>query len=341
MPVAAPPESPKAKHAARRPSVTFTLVGLDAATPQRHWNRRPSDNQPAPPGIARLASNRHSREKALVRGRCYSHWSHVGEIYQFTLALLPPNVLLREHSGAACRYFLIKRPVWGMASKRTILIVDDDAELRDALVEQLALHEEFDALAVDSGTKGVQAAKNGQVDLVIMDVGLPDVDGREAVRILRKNGFKAPIIMLTGHDTDSDTILGLESGANDYIAKPFRFAVLLARIRAQLRQHEASEDAVFAIGPYTFRPSSKLLLSPKGSKVRLTEKETAILRYLYRAGQKPVSRETLLQEVWGYNSGVTTHTLETHIYRLRQKVEKDAAAPAILVTEAGGYKLVP
>jgi DNA-binding response OmpR family regulator len=174
-----------------------------------------------------------------------------------------------------------------------------------------------------------------------MDVGLPDVDGREAVRILRKSGFKAPIIMLTGHDTDSDTILGLESGANDYITKPFRFAVLLARIRAQLRQHEASEDAVFAIGPYTFRPSSKLLLNPKGSKVRLTEKETAILRYLYRAGQKPVSRETLLQEVWGYNSGVTTHTLETHIYRLRQKVEKDAAIPAILVTEAGGYKLVP
>ena len=125
-----------------------------------------------------------------------------------------------------------------------------------------------------------------------MDVGLPDVDGREAVRILRKNGFKAPIIMLTGHDTDSDTILGLESGANDYITKPFRFAVLLARIRAQLRQHEASEDAVFTIGPYTFRPSSKLLMSPKGSKIRLTEKETAILRYLYRAGQKPVSRET-------------------------------------------------
>jgi len=228
-----------------------------------------------------------------------------------------------------------------MPNKRTILIVDDDTDLREGLVEQLALHEEFDTIAADSGTKGVQAAKTGQVDLVLMDVGLPDVDGREAVRILRKNGFKAPIIMLTGHDTDSDTILGLESGANDYVTKPFRFAVLLARIRAQLRQHEASEDAVFAIGPYTFQPSSKLLLNPKGSKVRLTEKETAILRYLYRAGQKAVSRETLLQEVWGYNSGVTTHTLETHIYRLRQKVEKDAAAPSILVTEAGGYKLMP
>ncbi len=240
-----------------------------------------------------------------------------------------------------------------MANARKILIVDDDTELREALVEQLALHEEFEAVAVDSGTKGVQAAKAGQVDLVIMDVGLPDVDGREAVRILRKGGFKAPIIMLTGHDTDSDTILGLEAGANDYVAKPFRFAVLLARIRAQLRQHEASEDAVFTIGPYTFRPSSKLLVNPKGNKVRLTEKETAILRYLYRAGQRPVSREILLQgqrpvsreillqEVWGYNSGVTTHTLETHIYRLRQKVEKDASSPSILVTEGGGYKLIP
>jgi DNA-binding response OmpR family regulator len=228
-----------------------------------------------------------------------------------------------------------------MTNARKILIVDDDAELRQALVEQLALHEEFEAAAVDTGTKAVQEAKNGQIDLIIMDVGLPDVDGREAVRILRKNNFKAPIIMLTGHDTDSDTILGLESGANDYVTKPFRFAVLLARIRAQLRQHEASEDAVFTIGPYTFRPSSKLLLGAKGNKIRLTEKETAILRYLYRAGQKPVLRETLLQEVWGYNSGVTTHTLETHIYRLRQKVERDAASPAILVTEAGGYKLVP
>jgi DNA-binding response OmpR family regulator len=173
-----------------------------------------------------------------------------------------------------------------------------------------------------------------------MDVGLPDIDGREAVRVLRRNGFKAPIIMLTGNDTDSDTILGLESGANDYVTKPFRFAVLLARIRTQLWQHEASEDAIFAIGPYKFWPSSKLLLNQEGRKLRLTEKETSILRYLYRAGERPASRESLLQGVWSYNSGVTTHTLETHIYRLRQEIEKDATAPAILVTAAGGYKLV-
>ena len=229
-----------------------------------------------------------------------------------------------------------------MPNTRKILIVDDDPELRDALTEQLSLHEEFEAVAAENGSKGMQAAKAEQIDLVIMDVGLPDIDGREAVRILRRNGFKAPIIMLTGHDTDSDTILGLESGANDYVTKPFRFAVLLARIRTLLRQYETSEDAVFTIGPYTFRPGSKvLLLNPHGRKVRLTAREISILRYLYRAGERPVSRETLLQEVWGYNSGLTTHTLETHIYRLRQKIEKDAAAPVILVTETAGYKLVP
>jgi DNA-binding response OmpR family regulator len=228
-----------------------------------------------------------------------------------------------------------------MASTRKILIVDDDPDLRNALKEQLALHEEFDAEAVDTAQMAVQQAKNGHFDLVLMDVGLPDMDGREAVRILRKNGFKSPVIMLTGQDADSDTILGLEAGANDYVTKPFRFAVLLARIRAQLRSHEASEDAIFPIGPYSFRPGAKLLVNERGSKVRLTEKETAILRYLYRSGEKPVSREVLLQEVWGYNSGVTTHTLETHIYRLRQKIEKDPANATLLVTEAGGYKLVP
>jgi DNA-binding response OmpR family regulator len=228
-----------------------------------------------------------------------------------------------------------------MPISRKILIVDDDAELRDALREQLSLLEEFEAIVAENGSKGVEAARAGQVDLAIMDVGLPDIDGREAVRILRRNGFKSPIIMLTGHDSDSDTILGLESGANDYVIKPFRFAVLLARIRTHLRQYETSEDATFAIGRYKFRPSAKaLVINLENSKVRLTEKEVAILRYLYRAGQRSVSRETLLQEVWGYNSGVTTHTLETHIYRLRRKMEKDVAAPAILITEAGGYKLV-
>ncbi len=148
--------------------------------------------------------------------------------------------------------------------------------------------------------------------------------------------------MLTGHDTDADTILGLESGANDYVTKPFKFAVLLARIRAQLRQHEQSEDAVFTVGPYTFKPAAKLMVrDADGQKVRLTEKETSILKYLYRAGDKPVGRDELLNEVWGYNAEVTTHTLETHVYRLRQKIETEPSQAKILVTEPGGYRLDP
>ena len=228
-----------------------------------------------------------------------------------------------------------------MSAARKILIVDDDADLRESLTEQLALHDDFTTVTASSAAQGIEAAKHGHVDLILLDVGLPDMDGREACQILRKNGFKGPVVMLTGQTSDADTILGLNSGANDYVAKPFRFAVLLARIRAQLRQHEQSEDAVFAIGPYTFKPASKLLLDEKGSKIRLTEKETSILKYLYRAGEKVISREVLLHEVWGYNAGVTTHTLETHIYRLRQKIEKDPSSAELLVTESGGYKLMP
>lgn len=228
-----------------------------------------------------------------------------------------------------------------MTGTRKVLLVDDESDLRLALAEQLAIYDEFEVIQADCSAKAILSAKNDHLDLVIMDVGLPDMDGREAVKLMRKNGFKAPVIMLTGQDSDADTILGLEAGANDYVTKPFRFAVLLARIRAQLRQHEASEDAVFTVGHFTFKPASKLLVTEKGSKVRLTEKETAILRFLYRASQKAIARDVLLQEVWGYNSGVTTHTLETHIYRLRQKIEKDPSNATLLVTEGGGYKLVP
>lgn len=224
---------------------------------------------------------------------------------------------------------------------KTILLVDDDDDLREILNEQLSLYEEFHVLQEQTATKGIDTARNNMIDLVVMDVGLPDMDGREAVKILRKGGFKAPVIMLTGHDTDSDTILGLEAGANDYVTKPFKFAVLLARVRAQLRQHEQSEDATFSVGHYTFKPAHKLLVEGDGTKVRLTEKEANIIKFLYRAGARVVSRDTLLEEVWGYNSGVTTHTLETHVYRLRQKIEKDPSNASILVTESGGYKLVP
>jgi len=225
---------------------------------------------------------------------------------------------------------------------KKVLLVDDDEALRGSLSEQLRLHEEFETTVADTAASGLEIVKNDYFDAILLDVGLPDMDGREACRLMRRNGVKSPIIMLTGADTDADAILGLDAGANDYVTKPFRLGVLLARLRAQLRQHEQSEDAVFTIGPYTFRPSGKVLVDEETEqKVRLTEKETSILKFLYRTGDKVVDRDTLLDEVWGYNAGVTTHTLETHVYRLRQKIERDPSNSKILVTEPGGYRLVP
>ena len=227
-----------------------------------------------------------------------------------------------------------------MAQLRKILLVDDDADLREALSEQLVLTEDFDVFEAGSGADAVEKVRNQTYDLVILDVGLPDTDGRELCKRLRKLNVKCPILMLTGHDSDSDTILGLDAGANDYVTKPFKFPVLLARIRAQLRQHEQSEDAVFQLGQYTFKPAMKMLVDERDRKIRLTEKETNILKFLYRSSEGIVPRDVLLHEVWGYNAGVTTHTLETHIYRLRQKIETDPSHARLLVTESGGYRLV-
>jgi DNA-binding response OmpR family regulator len=228
----------------------------------------------------------------------------------------------------------------GMAQRKTLLIVDDDADLRGAVAEQLEA-EGYATLEAPTAGDGVRAAQDHKPDLILLDVDLPDKDGREACREMRRLGVASPIIMLTAAAADEDTVEGLDAGANDYVIKPYKFAVLLARIRAQLRSHEHSEGAVFRLGAYEFRPANKILVDTQQRKIRLTEKETNILKYLYRAGEKPVSREELLAEVWGYNAGVTTHTLETHVYRLRQKIEQDPANARLLLTEAGGYRLAP
>ena len=226
-----------------------------------------------------------------------------------------------------------------MAQLKKVLLIDDDEDLREALSEQLLMTEDFDVHEGASGAEALERVKQHSYDLLVLDVGLPDTDGRELCRLIRKQGIKCPILMLTGHDTDSDTILGLDAGANDYITKPFKFPVLLSRMRAQLRQHELSEDAIFVLGPYTFKPSLKLLVTSDDKKIRLTEKESNILKFLRRSTEDVVPRDILLHEVWGYNAGVTTHTLETHIYRLRQKIEPDPGKARLLVTENGGYRL--
>ena len=228
-----------------------------------------------------------------------------------------------------------------MRPLRRILIVDDDAALRQSLAEQLERHAEFVSHECDSAAAALETIRRERFDAVLLDIGLPDMDGRDLCRLMRQNAVTAPIVMLTAADSETDTVQGLDAGANDYVTKPFRLNELLARLRAHLRQSEHSDDAVLSIGPYTFRPSAKLMTDAGGRrKVRLTEKEAAILKFLYRAG-RVIGRDTLLGEVWGYNAGVTTHTLETHVYRLRQKIERDPAHAEILVTEPGGYRLLP
>ena len=232
-----------------------------------------------------------------------------------------------------------------MAVKKKILLVDDDKFLRDELTEQFGLYDEFETMAAENGAEGLKLAKENTFDLIILDVDMPDMQGTEVCALMRKADVAAPIVMLTGNDAEASEILGLNSGANDYVTKPFRFGVLLARLRAHLRSFEQSEDAIFQIGPYSFKPANKRLTPPQveGERpvrdIRLTEKETNILKYLYRAGGKAVARDELLHEVWGYNSGVTTHTLETHVYRLRQKIEPEKGTATLLVTEPGGYRL--
>lgn len=227
-----------------------------------------------------------------------------------------------------------------MPSAKPVLLVDDDKMLRSSLAEQLASEGAYEIVEAGSCEEARARAGESLYEFIILDVGLPDGDGRALCRWLRDSGVTAPIILLTAADTDSDTIEGLKSGANDYVTKPFRFAVLMARVHAHLRSHSQNEEAVYRIGPYTFRPSAKVLIDASEKKVRLTEKETNILKFLYRSGDT-VPRETLLHEVWGYNPAVTTHTLETHIYRLRQKIEINPGQARILVTESGGYRLMP
>lgn len=226
-----------------------------------------------------------------------------------------------------------------MRLRRKILIMDGDSDLRTILADHIGSHSEFEVAQASNASEAILNLKEFKPDLVIIDVDLSDMDGREGVQLIRQEGHQGPIIILSAYSMDAVT--GLGESPNDYVLKPFKLSVIFARIRYHLRNYDASEAAELRIGDYVFKPISKLLIRAAGSKCRLTEKETAVLKFLYRANAVVVTREVLLRELWGYNSNVTTHTLETHIYRLRQKIELDPADAQILVTEGGGYKLIP
>ncbi|TDR87126.1 response regulator transcription factor [Enterovirga rhinocerotis] len=221
-----------------------------------------------------------------------------------------------------------------------ILVVQGDKALHDVLVEQLDPSPDFEICGCATGDEGRRVLQERPFDLALIDSDLPDIDGRDLIAQLRQDGFRGPALMMTSAASDPEGAHDPDSGASDTISKPFRFSALLPRIRALIRAHEASDEAAFAIGPHLCHPGAKSLVGPDGTSLKLTEKEVAILRYLHRAGSSTVSRDELLQEVFGYHADVTTHTLETHIYRLRQKLESDPSAARLLVTDPGGYRLM-
>ena len=226
-----------------------------------------------------------------------------------------------------------------MNSSTKILLVNSDRDLSEALIYQLSLNDKYQI--IESGEDNVfTQMNNNSFNIVIINSQPSKLHGHNLTKKLRVGGFKNPIIMLITQSDASNVDNKLTIEANEHIIKPFKYPALLKSIELQLRQFGKTEDAQHNIGSYIFKPNSKVLES-KNKSIRLTEKENDILKFLYQNLETIVSREILLHEVWGYNSKVTTHTLETHIYRLRQKIEIDPANSCFLITENGGYRLKP
>lgn len=208
------------------------------------------------------------------------------------------------------------------------LLIAAPGIFRDQLAQQLAGEEGSDIVAAASLEDARALAGEQLFAFAVIDEALPETDGSAVARALEEDGFSAPMLLLSSAEA-------VENGDGlTRLAKPFRIAALVQAL-GRLLAHPGGE-APFRIGPYDFHPSAKLLVDGE-RKIRLTEKETDILRYL-RTASGIVPRQTLLGEVWGYGPQVATHTLETHIYRLRKKIETDPDTP-ILVTEDGGYRL--
>jgi len=226
-----------------------------------------------------------------------------------------------------------------MTTLKKILLIESDPDLREALCEQLHRTDQFEVFSSGNDTETLQKLRVQSFDMIVMDLHPLDNDSFEACRVTYAQNVKCPILLLTERDEISSAVFGQDARASDYIIKPFKFPILLARINVQLRMYEKSHDSAFTLGPYTFHPAMKILKTHDNNEIQLTEKETDILKFLYHTVEDVVPRDILLHEVWGYNNSITTHTLETHIYRLRQKIESTPSVAELLVTEDGGYRL--
>ena len=220
-----------------------------------------------------------------------------------------------------------------------ILLINNDKDLGEALVFQLTLVEKYQIIETNDETSALVQINNNFCELVIINSQSSSLKESNLTKSLRSTGYKKPIIILINRNSNLDNSDDHNHKADEYMIKPFRYPVLLKSIETQLYKFKKSENTQYNIGNYVFKPNSKILESNENRSIRLTEKENNILKFLYKNLGNTVSRETLLHEVWGYNSKVTTHTLETHIYRLRQKIEDNPSNACFLITEPGGYKL--
>ena len=223
---------------------------------------------------------------------------------------------------------------------RHILIVDGDASTRSDLGREVARLGYRVTGAATAEAASSLLCRASRADLVLIDTDLPDGDGRDLVAALRRRGVMLPMILLSDAASEDDIVAGLDAGADDYLVRPLRIREFAARIRAQFRITVGCDEDDMRVGVLTYRPATRTAFHPFLSQpVRLTEKEAALLGRLCRAEGRPVSRTTLLREVWGYSPSVSSHTVETHIYRLRRKIEGSPGTPPIVLSDEGGYRL--
>ena len=227
-----------------------------------------------------------------------------------------------------------------MVKRKTILFVSEALLLKDLLLDQLQKQGEYLLEESLSVTEAISLIVKEHFDCILIDSSLADVSLSNLCKNIRLEGVQSPIILVAEELGEDVAIAALDAGANDYVLKPFKINVLVAKIRSNIRQFEQSEFAILRFGRFSFKPGDKILLNNSSKEeVRLTDKETAIIKLLYLSGGEVVTRATLLEEVWGYNTTLTTHTLETHIYRIRQKVGNASSGQDFIATESEGYRM--
>ncbi len=227
-----------------------------------------------------------------------------------------------------------------MQQIRRLLIIEKNEELLNILTDQIQLTGEFEIHTSQTAVNTHNIIKDQNIEIILFSHTGNVEEMIETCHTWREYNINTPIIIITDTQNDSEAIKLLETGVNDYISKPFRMTLLVARLRAHLRQYDRSSDAILAIGPYWFRQDNAVLIDKESDRhIRLTDKEASILKHLYHASPEVIGRNKLLDDVWGYTDNISTHTLETHIYRLRQKIEPDPRNASILITENRGYRL--